>query len=661
VTDETEGWDAELRQLWEQSQPLLRERLAALEDAAVAILEGSLDAERRLRAQSEAHKLAGSLGSFGLHEGSRLARELESVLQGERPIDQRQALVVSEMVLGLAGEIESEPQSLSLSDPPERRISVLLVTPDRDFGLRVTEAAAVVGIDVTVSSTTGAAREATAESCLAVVLDAGSGADLEIVGRLAQGNRPIQAVVVADPEGEVNRGAAAAVGARGFVAKPASPKAIVTAIRRLLEDEGTVGTVLVVDDDPVAAGLLRAMLVPRGYEVVHLEDPRRFWETLERVRPDLVMLDYDMPHVDGIQLCRMLRNDETWNAVPVIFLSAAAGDAVAREMFAAGADDHLRKPVVEADLVTRVANRLQRSRTQREVAETDSGTGLPVWRVFLREAERLVARARHDRQPVAVGCLAADEAGSDTDPDGTGSPQVLALLVRALRSALQPADCVGLDQQRRVVVALAGQDAAEGVDRLARVIEAVRAEKVRGADGGRPATVSGGVARFPADGDTVAALVKAAQGALGEAGAAGGDRVVSTARDGDRRLDVLVVDDDEVLGTLLVHALTTRGYRTMWLQDGAEAAAFLSAGDSPRVRVVLLDVGLPGLDGLSVLRSLAQRGALVATRVIMVTLRSTEAEVLAALELGAFDHVAKPFSVPVLLHRVRRALDTLPA
>jgi len=123
VTDETEGWDAELRQLWEQSQPLLRERLAALEDAAVAILEGSLDADRRLRAQREAHKLAGSLGSFGLHEGSRLARELESMLQGERPVDQRQALVVSEMVLGLAAEIESEPQPLSLSEPPERRIS----------------------------------------------------------------------------------------------------------------------------------------------------------------------------------------------------------------------------------------------------------------------------------------------------------------------------------------------------------------------------------------------------------------------------------------------------------------------------------------------------------------------------------------------------------
>jgi DNA-binding response OmpR family regulator len=72
-------------------------------------------------------------------------------------------------------------------------------------------------------------------------------------------------------------------------------------------------------------------------------------------------------------------------------------------------------------------------------------------------------------------------------------------------------------------------------------------------------------------------------------------------------------------------------------------------------------VGLPGLDGLSVLRKLAEAGVLRSTRVIMLTLRSSDAEVLEALELGAFDHVAKPFSVPVLLHRIARALDSLPA
>lgn len=71
---------------------------------------------------------------------------------------------------------------------------------------------------------------------------------------------------------------------------------------------------------------------------------------------------------------------------------------------------------------------------------------------------------------------------------------------------------------------------------------------------------------------------------------------------------------------------------------------------------MLLDVDLPGLDGLSVLRRLARDDVLSRTRVIMLTARAGEAEVVEALELGAFDHVAKPFSVPVLMQRVRCAL-----
>jgi DNA-binding response OmpR family regulator len=72
--------------------------------------------------------------------------------------------------------------------------------------------------------------------------------------------------------------------------------------------------------------------------------------------------------------------------------------------------------------------------------------------------------------------------------------------------------------------------------------------------------------------------------------------------------------------------------------------------------LIVLDVDLPGLDGLSVLRRLAQDGVLNRTRVIVLTARAGEREVLEALELGAYDHVAKPFSVPVLMQRVRRAM-----
>ena len=125
----------------------------------------------------------------------------------------------------------------------------------------------------------------------------------------------------------------------------------------------------------------------------------------------------------------------------------------------------------------------------------------------------------------------------------------------------------------------------------------------------------------------------------------------------DFDVDVVIVEDDPLLAELLGHALTTRGYRFRLFTDGQAAAAELAGSPAAlRSRVVLLDVDLPALNGFGVLRQMAMAENLAATRVIMLTAHSSETEIVNAIELGAFDHVAKPFSVPVLMHRVRRAL-----
>jgi len=95
--------------------------------------------------------------------------------------------------------------------------------------------------------------------------------------------------------------------------------------------------------------------------------------------------------------------------------------------------------------------------------------------------------------------------------------------------------------------------------------------------------------------------------------------------------------------------------------DGLRACELL-AGSDPQLHagVIVLDRDLPSMDGLRVLHAPARDGALRHTHVIMLTARSTEGEVLKALEAGAFDHVAKLSSLPVLMQRIRRALDPAP-
>ena len=121
-----------------------------------------------------------------------------------------------------------------------------------------------------------------------------------------------------------------------------------------------------------------------------------------------------------------------------------------------------------------------------------------------------------------------------------------------------------------------------------------------------------------------------------------------------RPVDVAVVEDDELVGRLLLTALETRGYTTEWIRSGAVAADTLA---DLRPRVALLDVGLPGISGMDVLRRLSEDGALARTRVIVVTGHDDEHQAVDAFSLGACDHVVKPFRLPVLLERVRRSLE----
>ena len=121
--------------------------------------------------------------------------------------------------------------------------------------------------------------------------------------------------------------------------------------------------------------------------------------------------------------------------------------------------------------------------------------------------------------------------------------------------------------------------------------------------------------------------------------------------------DVVIVDDDATLVALVEHGIRTRGLATRWFGDGESALESL-AGPEPavRARLLVLDVDLPGINGYDLLRRLVRDGATQRTQVIMVTARNAEGDILTGLEMGAIDHVSKPFSLPVLLQKITAAL-----
>lgn len=114
---------------------------------------------------------------------------------------------------------------------------------------------------------------------------------------------------------------------------------------------------------------------------------------------------------------------------------------------------------------------------------------------------------------------------------------------------------------------------------------------------------------------------------------------------------ILLVEDDELLGGGIRDIFERARYAIEWVLDGRQALAALRAGEFD---LVILDLGLPGLDGLEVLRSLRAGGG--ATPVLVLSARDTAPERVRGLDAGADDYLIKPFDVDELLARARALL-----
>src|SRR5438270_9620185 len=113
---------------------------------------------------------------------------------------------------------------------------------------------------------------------------------------------------------------------------------------------------------------------------------------------------------------------------------------------------------------------------------------------------------------------------------------------------------------------------------------------------------------------------------------------------------VLIIEDEQSIGSLVRAYLQRDGFQAVWVRSGEEGLAEL---DRHPVRLVVLDVGLPGADGFDVCRRIRARSSVP---IVMLTARDEEPDRVAGLEVGADDYVTKPFSPRELVARIKAIL-----
>jgi DNA-binding response OmpR family regulator len=127
---------------------------------------------------------------------------------------------------------------------------------------------------------------------------------------------------------------------------------------------------LVVDDEPEINKLVARIFEKRGYRVTSALDGAEALASVERDRPDLIMLDLNLPRIDGWEVCRRLKSDPATKAIPIIMLTAAHANVDDAQIgLGLGADEYVAKPFVKAVLLHNVERLLGREPTE----ETNPG------------------------------------------------------------------------------------------------------------------------------------------------------------------------------------------------------------------------------------------------------------------------------------------------
>lgn len=422
--------------------------------------------------------------------------------------------------------------------------------------------------------------------------------------------------------------------------------------------------VLVVDDEPMVTRGLTSLLARRGLVVTALNDPLRFWTVLEETKPNLILLDLEMPKISGTELCRVVRSDRRWSQLPVIFLTGHTDQASVQRVFSAGADDYVGKPFVPAELMMRIESRLTGVKARKAPVETDPLTGLATAIKAAELIERFLRLARRKSDPYSIAVLQVDAFANLANTFGRAlCDSVLRGIGVLLPKSFRAEDVPGWWGGPDFTIGMYGSTKESAAIKLTQIVAKIAELNFLTEDGRRVhVSCSGGIAQYQLDGESIDSLREQAMKALELSRAAGGATRVAVAGSTaigkmTRRVDVAIVDDDPVLIALLKHAMESRSMRVATYADGeAAVAALTGVAAEVQASIILLDVDLPALNGLEVLRRLKADDVSKSSNVVMLTARAGERDVLTALELGATDHVTKPFSVPVLMHKVRAAL-----
>lgn len=291
--------------------------------------------------------------------------------------------------------------------------------------------------------------------------------------------------------------------------------------------------ILIVEDDPISRRLLEAFLCDWGYQVQVTMDGSEAWDEIQKPEaPSLVISDWMMPNMDGLELCGRIRKMEKSGYTYFILLTSKGRKEDLIKGLEAGADDFLIKPFDREEMKYRIGIGERIIRLEQRIlklATTDDLTGILNRRAFMERINQEVNRSRREKAPLSFILSDIDHFKDVNDRHGhQAGDLVLQKFVKQLTSSSRPYDLIGRYGGEEFTICLPGADASGARVFAERIRKRVENMKIMLPDCSQSIQITasfGTTSLLPESEEGVESLIKRADNALYKAKNEGRNRV----------------------------------------------------------------------------------------------------------------------------------------
>lgn len=417
--------------------------------------------------------------------------------------------------------------------------------------------------------------------------------------------------------------------------------------------------ILIIEDTPDIAQLVALTLKAPNREILIAETCALAKQILDEQEISLIISDLILPDMDGRTLLMELRERPKTAAIPIFILTSQGGSQPETECYALGADAFFRKPFDPRSLANAVAAQLQRSANISREARIDSLTGLSNRAAFNEILTKELAHSSRSGHAFSLALADIDRHEAIKSRHGNDvANEAIKHTARILASHIHEEDRIARWEGSFFTLLFHNTPETDAVRILRSALEQLRNEPIHLPNGERLSlTFSAGV-HFVNKPIPANEAIATANVYLYNAKIMGRNRVLSSSDRIDTiQKKIILVEDDELTATVIIHRLKRENLDVLHYMDGASA---LEALQKESISLAIYDVNVPVMDGFELIAQTRKIPTYTDLPIIILTGMGSEKDIERGFALGANDYILKPFSPVELLARIHRHLKNTP-